>query len=97
MPASSKNSFYRRSQVFSDGPKQFSAEVSAEVSAQISVIRTEISVCKHYKEMTFCSELSKIFFLNFARNEYFHPNASISLKTVLKWVVPNKKKVYIIC
>ena len=51
----------------SDGPKQISAEVSAEVSAEISadteisVIRTEISVCKHYKEMSFYSKLLKIF------------------------------------
>ena len=43
----------------SDGPKQSSAEISAEVSAEssaeteISVIRTEISVCRHYKEMSF--------------------------------------------
>ena len=43
----------------SDGPKQVSAEVSAEITAEISdeteisVMRTEISVCRHYKEMTF--------------------------------------------
>ena len=43
----------------SDGPKQSSAEISAEVSAEssaeteISVIRTEISVGRHYKEMSF--------------------------------------------
>ena len=51
----------------SDGPKQISAEVSAEISAEteISVIRTEISVCKHYKEMTFCSELSENIFSQF--------------------------------
>ena len=46
-------------EISSDGPKQSSAEISAEVSAEssseteISVIRTEISVCRHYKEMGF--------------------------------------------
>ena len=52
----------------SDGPKQISAEVSAEVSAEISaeteisVIRTEISVCKHYKEMNFHKYCRKLCF-----------------------------------
>ena len=35
----------------SDRPKQISADISAET--EISVIRTEISVCRHYKEMSF--------------------------------------------
>ena len=48
----------------SDGPKHISAEVSAEITAEISaeteisVIRTEISVCKHYKEMHFLQNLA---------------------------------------
>ena len=43
----------------SDGPKQSSADISAEVSAEssaeteISVIRTEISACRHYEEIGF--------------------------------------------
>ena len=68
-PVIMKESKSRRSwkfmwNIFSDGPKQSSAET------EILVIRTEISVCGHYKEIRFWSKLSlNIFFLAF--NLYF--------------------------
>ena len=58
-----------------DGPKQSSAEISAEVSAEssaeteISVIRNEISVGRHYKEMSFRAKS--------ARNSYFKKKIEI--------------------
>ena len=56
--------------ISSDGPKQSLAEISAEVSAEssaeteISVIRTEISVDRHYKEISFRPNSTRnIFFI----------------------------------
>ena len=60
----------------SDGPKQSSAEISAEVLAKssaetkISVIRTEISVDRHNKEMSFRAKSARnIFFSIFSPDE----------------------------
>ena len=67
-------------EINSDGPKQISAEFSAEVSAEISaeteisVIRTEISVYKHYKEISFYSKLLTIFVFKKSKKMNILPN-----------------------
>ena len=55
----------------SDGPKQKARSKSAEVSAEISVIRTEISVDRHNKEMSFWPNSTQKIFFFFQKYENF--------------------------
>ena len=73
--------------MISDGPKQSSAEISAEVSAEssaeteISVIRTEISVGRHYKEMSFRAKSARNLYF-FFKNSKFSPDELLLLMNI---------------
>ena len=69
-------------EISSDGPKQSSAESSAET--EISVIRTEISVGRHYQEMGFRAKSARIFFF---KSTTFPPGDILLLINV-KYKIP---------